>query len=616
MERRLSAILAADVVGYSRLVGNDEIGTLSALKAHRTELIEESVARHLGRIFKLTGDGILVEFPSIVSALTCAREIQSGMRLRNVGAAADHRLDFRIGINLGDILVEDGDIFGDGVNVATRIEGVARPGGIAISGTVRDHVGNRTDATFEDAGDMTLKNIERPVRVFHVVETPLAIRAASETSTTGNKQSSIAVLPFDNMSGDPEQEYFSDGITEDIITDLSKLAGLRVIARNSVFTYKNKAVDVQEVSRRFDVAAVLEGSVRKAGARVRITAQLIDGRDGSHLWAERYDRDLTDIFEIQDEIARKIVEQLKVRLMPHEKGTLVQKPTTDLVAYDLYLQGRKSLHMRTHQSLRMARFLFSQAVEHDPLFARAFAGIADCDVYLRSWHGEDVLVATILGVCGYALHLDESLAEAHTAQGYALFFAGRPDEAAVAFERALAIDPDSHEVCLAVARFSFARGAYERAEELFRRSVTLHPDDFRSPNLLRKALSALGRTAEAKAVAHIIVDRAGTKLDEDKNNPAPLQVGACGLAALGVSDRAREWIERALALDPDDHNTKFNAACTYALLGESDKAAQFLSDYLRPLGSDESDWCRLDPDLATLRDHPVHAKILVAAPQE
>ena len=286
MERRLTAILAADVVGYSRLMGMDEAGTLSALKTHRREMADAKIAEHQGRIVKLTGDGMLVEFPSVVNAVACATEIQRKMRERNVDVAEDRRIEFRIGIHLGDIIFEDNDIYGDGVNVAARIESIARPGGVAVSGSVRDNVGNRLDLTFEDTGEQTLKNIDRPVRVYNVNlfagAPPLRAAAAQrKPERVGREKPSIAVLPFNNMSGDPEQEYFADGMTEDIITDLSKISGLSVIARNSVFTYKGKSVDVEEVSKRFNVhTRFLEGSVRKAGQRVRINAQLIDLKTG------------------------------------------------------------------------------------------------------------------------------------------------------------------------------------------------------------------------------------------------------------------------------------------------------------------------------------------------
>jgi TolB-like protein/class 3 adenylate cyclase len=305
-QRRLAAILAADVVGYSRLMGVSEAGTLGALKSHRRELVDRKISQHQGRIVKLTGDGMLVEFPSGVNAVACAVEIQREMRERNANVPPEQRIEFRIGVNLGDIIFDDNDIFGDGVNIAARIESIAKPGGVAVSSSVRDNVGNRLDLVFEDMGEQTLKNIERPVRVYHIsLGAPTGGSVPAPQLLTGlpaKEKPSIAVLPFNNMSGDPEQEYFADGITEDIITDLSKISGLHVVARNTVFTYKGKPVKVQQAAEELKVKFVLEGSVRKAGQRVRVTGQLIDARDGGHVWADRYDRDLTDIFSIQDEI--------------------------------------------------------------------------------------------------------------------------------------------------------------------------------------------------------------------------------------------------------------------------------------------------------------------------
>ena len=319
MERRLSAIMAADVVGYSRLMGGNEVGTLTALKQHRAEMIDPCIAKHQGRIVKLTGDGMLVEFPSVVSAVECATHVQREMRERNVAIPEDRRIEFRIGVNLGDVIVDDDDIFGDGVNVAARLEGVAKPGGVAVSSAVRDNIGNKLDLIFEDMGDQNLKNIEFPVRAYNVVIASGPAKAAGESETAEADKPSIAVLPFNNMSGDPEQEYFSDGITEDIITDLSKVSGLFVIGRNTSFTFKGKAVDIPDVAAQLGVKFILEGSVRKAGQRVRVTGQLIDGATGGHIWADRFDRDLTDIFAIQDEITQTIVDQLKIKLLPKER---------------------------------------------------------------------------------------------------------------------------------------------------------------------------------------------------------------------------------------------------------------------------------------------------------
>src|SRR5947199_162142 len=343
MERRLTAILAADVVGYSRLMGTDEAGTLARLKSLRGEFIDFKITEHQGRIVKLTGDGILAEFPSVVSAVACAAEMQRGLRERAAEVPVDRRIEFRIGINLGDVIVEQDDIYGDGVNVAVRLGSLAAPGGIVVSQSVRDHVGNRLDVTFEDGGEQTLKNIEKPIRVYSVRLEDLDF---AETASMRNSRPSIVVLPFSNMSGDPEQEYFSDGITEDIITDLSKISGLFVVARHTAFTYKSKLVKVEQVGRELGVAFVLEGSVRKAGARVRVTAQLTGATTGGHVWAERFDRDLTDIFAIQDEITHAIVEQLKVKLLPQEKKLIGESPTLNVEAYTYYLRGRDFLYAR------------------------------------------------------------------------------------------------------------------------------------------------------------------------------------------------------------------------------------------------------------------------------
>src|SRR5437870_9944984 len=371
MERRLTAILAADVVGYSRLMGANESGTVTALETLRSDFINPKIGEHQGRIVKLTGDGMLVEFPSVVNAVACAAEVQRGVRDRNKGVPRDRRIEFRIGVNVGDVIVQGEDIFGDGVNVAARLESIATPGGIAISGPVRDHVGNRLDLTFEDMGEQTLKNIERPIRVYRVaVDSPAALGTKDEEPTQHQQleKPSVAVLPFNNMSGDPEQEYFSDGITEDIITDLSNISGLFVVARHTAFTYKGKPVKVQQVGKELGVAFILEGSVRKAGARVRVTGQLIKSKDGGHVWADRYDRDLTDIFAIQDEITHAIVEELKVKLLPQERKSIALAPTDNIEAYTYYLKGRDFLNRRSKRYLQLARQMFAEAVELYPSY--------------------------------------------------------------------------------------------------------------------------------------------------------------------------------------------------------------------------------------------------------
>ena len=606
MERRLTAILAADVVGYSRLMTIDEAGTLAALKSLRKNLVDPKISEHNGRIFKLTGDGMLIEFPSVVSAVACAVDIQSAMRTRNA-STADARIEFRIGVNLGDIIVEEGDIFGDGVNLAARLESIAPVGGIAVSQSVRDHVGKRLDLAFEDMGERRLKNIEAPIRVYSIsVARPSSDGAAS----AGQERPSIAVLPFVNMSGDPEQEYFSDGITEDIITDLSKVSGLFVVARNTVFTYKGKTAEVQEVAKHLGVNFVLEGSVRKAGSRVRVTGQLINGKDGGHVWADRYDRDLTDIFAIQDEITHAIVEQLKVKLLPQEKKSIGQMPTANVEAYTYYLRGRDFFHRHSKRYFELARRMFLKAVELDPLYARAYAGIADCDSFLFLWYREDIAIDSILDTSAKALALDDKLAEAHGSRGLALSLLRDYDKATAEFEQAIALDPNSYETHYLYARASFAQGNLKRAAALFERAAEIKPGDYQSVCLLIQVYRSLGRDQESKEAARKGVKLAEGELALHPEDPRPAHLGIAALLELGENDRAREWISRALAIDPDDPLTQYNLACGYTHLGDLDAAFDLLERSLPRAGPEIREWIKHDSDFDRLRDHPRYQKIL------
>jgi len=606
MERRLTAILAADVVGYSRLMTIDEAGTLAALTSLRKNLVNPKISEHNGRIVKLTGDGMLIEFPSVVSAVACAVDIQSAMRTRNATEPAA-RIEFRIGINLGDIIVEDGDIFGDGVNVAARLEGIAPIGGIAVSQSVRDHVGKRLDLAFEDMGERHLKNIEAPIRVYSIsVEHTSTDGAAS----AGQERPSIAVLPFVNMSGDPEQEYFSDGITEDIITDLSKVSGLFVVARNTAFTYKGKHVDVQEVAKRLGVNFILEGSVRKAGARVRVTGQLINGKDSGHVWADRFDRDLTDIFAIQDEITHAIVEQLKVKLLPQEKKSIGQTPTGNVEAYTYYLRGRQFFHRHSKSYYQLARRMFAKAVELDPAYARAYAGIADCDSFLFLHYSAPVEIKGIFETSAKALALESGLAEAHASQALALSLEQRYSEAMAEFEKAIALDPNSFEGYYFYARACFAEGKLERAAALFEHAAEIKPDDYQSVCLLIQIYRSLGRDGEKESAARRGIERAERELTLHPDNPRPAYLGAAALVTLGQNDRAKEWLARTLAIDPDDILTQYNAACIYSRLGEIDTAFDLLERLLPHANHETKAWIKHDSDFDPLRKHPRYQKIL------
>ena len=382
VERRLAAILAADVAGHSRVIEADEEGTLSRLKGLRTELIDPKIAGHRGRIVKTTGDGLLVEFASVVDALRCAAEVQAAMANSNAPLPPAHRIEFRIGVNVGDIVVEDGDIFGDGVNVGARLEGLAEPGGICVSARVQEDAAGRLELAFEDMGEQVLKNIARPVRPYRVVA---AARPASTPENPGPPlpdKPSIAVLPFADMSGDPEQEYFADGIVEEIITALSRIRWLFVIARNSSFTYKGQTVDVKQVGRELGVRYVLEGAVRKAVGRVRITAQLIDAANGTHLWADRFDGSIEDVFALQDQVAISIAGVIEPTLQVAETARRVSVPTNDLTAYDLYLRALAKFPWAGKEQVHETRDLLCRAIARDLRYGPALAWAAVCHMRL------------------------------------------------------------------------------------------------------------------------------------------------------------------------------------------------------------------------------------------
>ncbi len=415
------------------------------------------------------------------------------------------------------------------------------------------------------------------------------------------------------MSNDPEQEFFSDGITEDIITDLSKVSGLFVLGRNTVFTYKGKAVNLEQIAKQLGVAYLVEGSVRKAGNRVRINAQLIEGATSGHIWADRYDRDLTDIFAIQDEITKTIVEQLKVKLLPEEKRAIEQAPTDNVEAYTHYLRGRELLHTSIKSSLILGRRMFARAAELDPRFARAYAGMANCDSRLYSRHGVAISADEILATTRKALTLDSNLAEAHAARGQALMIGGRPAEAASAFEQALALDPNCYEANQLYAEFCVKKGDFEPAARHYLRAMEIQPGDYQAPMFLTTVLRSLGHPEEAAKYARLGVKRAEEALRLHPESSKPAQNGAVALAYLGERERAKEWLARALAIDPDDNLARYNAACTYSLLGEIDRAIDLLEVCLQQVGADMKLWFKNDFDLDPIRTHPRYQKLLELA---
>jgi adenylate cyclase len=554
VERRLAAIVAADVAGYSRLMGEDEEGTHERLKAHLVQLVNPKITEHRGRTVKNTGDGMLVEFGSIVEAVRCAVEIQLGMIDRNVDTPEDRRIRFRMGVNLGDVIVEPEDIFGDGVNIAARLEALAEPGGICVTRVVRDQVRDKLDFSFEDMGEQQVKNIARPVRVHRIVlgegtgpSEPLT-GTPTEPSLAIPDKPSIAVLPFQNMSGDSEQEYFVDGMVEEIITALSRIRWLFVIARNSSFSYKGQSPDVRQVGRELGVRYVLEGSVRKAGQRVRITGQLIDAANGAHLWADRFEGSLEDVFELQDKVASSVVGVIEPALQAAETARSASRPTADLTAYDLYLRTYAMVLSSVKQTPEALR-LMEQAIAHDPRYGPALAWAALCCYRLhmdgRSEHPEADRVKGI-DFARRALEVAGDDPSVLVNAALALAFFGEDISAMMALvDRALAFNP------------SFARGWHisgllrlwagqpEIAIEHVEACLRLSPR------------ARVGLSLQVIGSAHFFArrfDEAVPKLllaiQEDPSYPNPYRVLAACYAHMGRLDDAREIVTRLRAITP------------------------------------------------------------------
>jgi TolB-like protein len=444
VERRLTAILAADVAGYSRLTGLDEEGTHVQLQDHLRTLIDPKITEHRGRVVKNTGDGMLAEFSSVVDAMRCALDVQRGMVERNVNVPQGKRIEFRVGINVGDIIIDRSDIFGDGVNVAARLEGLAEPGGICVSDDAYRQLRDKIDIVFDDAGEQKLKNIERPVRVFRVKD---RVAAAEQRPTLVlPDKPSIAVLPFQNLSADPEQEYFADGVVEDITMALSLFRWLFVIARNSSFTYKGRAVDVKQIGRELGVRYVLEGSVRKAGNRIRIAGQLIDAETGAHLWADRFDGALEDMFDLQDHVTSSVVGAIAPKLQSEDIKRATRKPTENLDAYDYYLRGLAKARYWNRDANSEALQLFCKAIELDPHLACAYGMAAWCYMQrkARGWMIEDVQEsAEATRLARKAVHLGGDDPVALCMGGYSLAFVAHEFNDAVAFmDRGLTVNPN------------------------------------------------------------------------------------------------------------------------------------------------------------------------------
>ncbi len=537
VQRRLAAILAADVAGYSRLMGGDEEGTFAALTAHLAELIEPCIAEHRGRVVKTTGDGLLAEFASVVDALRCAVAFQEGMRERNSDIPENRRIEFRIGINLGDIIVEDDDIYGDGVNVAARLEALAEPGGICLSGDAYRHVKDKVDAAFADMGEQRVKNIAEPVHAYRVV---LANAAGDDSPAAALlERPAVAVLPFTNLSGDPEQEYLSDGLTEDIITALAAWRSFPVIARNSTFAYKGQSPDVREVAGKLGARYVLEGSVRRAENRLRITAQLIDATTGHHIWADKFDRDMSDLFELQDEITQRIAALVEPKLQQAERKLSAMTKPKNLDAWDCYQRGMALYYRFTKEDNARARGMFERARELDPTYSQAFTGLASThqiDVLLEFTDRREESIAKLFEAARQAVALDDADSMAHVMLCLACRWARKHDLAVTEAEEAVELtpsnmfaqyhlgtvqdlagepekgianmklgfqlnpqDPRIHFFFSVLARAHLNARQYEQAVTWARKAIHRAPDHARAHTILAIGLAHLGQQVEARA---------------------------------------------------------------------------------------------------------------------
>jgi adenylate cyclase len=538
VERRLTAILAADVAEYSRLMRWDEDGTLSTLTTCRA-IVDGLIAEHRGRIANTAGDSVLAEFPSVTESLYCALAVQQAISKHNEGFPSDRRMMFRIGIHLGDIMIKDGDLFGGAVNIAARLQALAEPGGICVSAAVREHVGPRLATIFNDAGAQRVKNIAEPVHVYRVAASGTAQPSEQSAALPSIDKPSVAVLPFANMSADPEQEFFADGIAEDIITALSHYPSLFVIARNSCFTYKGRAVDVKQVGRELGVRYVLEGGLRKAGNRIRVTAQLIEAETGNHIWAERYDRDLADIFAVQDEIATAVTTAIAPAVADAEQRRAMRKPPESLNAWAAYQRGVWHLGKNVAEDNALAQKFFQQATDLDPNFGGGYRGLAyaqfqaaaggfqtrslpeaqssaealarravavdGTDAEARTFLGEVLLYRGdregALAEAERALAMTPNLASAHGWRGAALIFSGRPKEGLTSLESSIRLDPRDPLLALRlnyVALGHYLLREYEAAIEVAKRGIRSNPDFPSTYRWLAAALGQIGRTAEAK----------------------------------------------------------------------------------------------------------------------
>lgn len=608
LPHHLAALWFADIAGYSARVAEDEHGALQLVEILQA-LSRSTVQSYEGRVVKFLGDAVLAEFQSTEMAVRAATVLSKEYREHSGQTGRAH--DLRIGVHLGDVAIDaDGDLYGDGVNAAARIEAAVDPGQVVVSEDVWRQIRGRQGFRFEPLGNRNFRGVGlMDLYVVTLDEGPATSPVSTSeersprTQQRKEKIRSIAVLPFADLSAERDQEHFSDGVAEEILNALSKVGGLHVPARTSCFAFRGAALDVRQIGKRLGVETLLDGSIRKAGKRVRISVQLVDANNGYQLWSERFDREIEDIFAIQDEIARSVLESLGLALTEREEFRFLKPSTTNIEAYEAYLRGRKLYHKWTRQSVEFARQMFERAVKIDPDFAAAWAGLANVHVDLFRWGRNARDLEEAQRASEYALKLDPNSAEAHVSVGQALAIKRRYADAAIAFDRAIDEDPTLFEAYYLYGRVLFESGDVEKSAKLFEKARCVRPDDYQSQCFLGLALTHLGRLEEALHTDQVAVKSIEKYLELNPDEARAYSLGATAALRLGDKVRSKQWCEQAVELAPRDPLVLYNAACNLALLGEGESALDGLERALKA-GVAVGDWIKHDPDFENLRTHP------------
>jgi adenylate cyclase len=597
--RQLACIVFTDIVGYSALMGRDEQKAFDILVKNR-ELQKPIVEANGGRLLKEMGDGMMASFTTATDAVNAAVQIQEKLQ-------TDNLFQLRIGIHLGEVVFENQDVFGDGVNIASRIQSVAVPGSIYISEAVATNVINKRGIQTRYVKEEKLKNIHAPIRIYEVV-TNRSHEGSAQNETQGLPLpgNSIAVMPFVNMSNDIEQDYFCDGVSEEIINALGQLNRLRVIARTSTFSFKGKTIDLREIGKLLDVRTILEGSVRKAGKRLRINAQLISVSNGSRLWSNQYDRELEDVFAIQEDIATQVATSVQGYLTSEEKQ-VIRRQETIIEAYEYFLRGRQSFHrLMLPESVQQ----FQKAIEVDAEYAQAYAGLADAHSWIYEWEGqrETDLKQAEENSCK-ALSLAPNMAESHVSRGYVLALGKKYDAAEQEFNKAIELNSNSFDAYYLFGRSSFARGDIEKSAELFRKASEVRQEDYQSLLLLAQSLRMLGKDKD-QSIARRSIERARKQLELNPKDSRALSLGSGTLFEIGEREEAFEWLNRAIEINPEDSSVLFNGACLYSKAGDINNALNLLERGFQR-GSGNRSWMAQDPDYDSLRNEPRFKALLI-----